>query len=181
MLSPLAWDRYQTTMRLPDTPAVPTRQNWQISDAGVGRTYTVHGYATARHPMYDLYETTGGVSVRPVDRITQLHSLMRARLLIAKLTRPRFTAHWAAWETALMIGEGIDLATAPVDQRGSWRFTFDFALDPEHEGYEYTAHGTLLGAAFQASADFLTDQEVNESCGPENGILDIVLGDYSRL
>ncbi|RSS82946.1 hypothetical protein EF919_39405, partial [Streptomyces sp. WAC02707] len=162
MLTTFSWDHCQTVVRLPDTMAMPMRQVWQISDTG--RTFTVHGSHTfPRYPMYDLYETTGGAPVRPVDRMAQVHSLMRVRLLIAKLSRPRFTADWTAWETALMIGEGIDLATAPVDERGAWSFTFDFALDTENEGYEYTADGTLLGAAFQASADFFADHEVTDS------------------
>lgn len=148
MLTTLSWDQYQTTVQLPGPTATPTRQIWQIGDTG--RAFTVHGsHAFPRYPMYDIYETTGGAPVMQAARIAQVHSLTRARLLIAKLVRPGFAADWTTWETALVVGEGIDLASAPVDERGTWRFTFDFALDTENEGYEYTADGPLLRAAFR--------------------------------
>ncbi|MFF2378370.1 hypothetical protein ACFVUW_28670 [Streptomyces xiamenensis] len=179
MLNALSWDEHQTAVRLPDTTAAPTRQTWQIGDTG--RVFTVHGsHAFPRYPMYDVYETTGGTPVTPAARIAQVHSLMRARLMIAKLARPAFAANWSACETALVIGEGIDLATAPVTERGTWTFTFDIALDTEQEGYEYTADGTLLHAAFRAVADFCADQEITDPDTHETGILGVVLAGYTR-
>ncbi|MFD3664579.1 hypothetical protein ACFWVF_28965 [Streptomyces sp. NPDC058659] len=179
MLSAHPWDHDQAITALSPPGGAGDRHRWQVADTG--RTFAVYGsHAIPDHPMYDIYETTDGAPPVPAARLAQLHSLMRARLLIAKLVRPAFTANWAVWETALVVGEGIGLATAPVQERGTWTFTFDYALDTEHEGYRYDARGPLLEAAFQAAADFFHDNEVTDPEACEDGILGIVLASYAR-
>ncbi|MHC3392395.1 hypothetical protein ACLQ2E_23455 [Streptomyces lavendulocolor] len=179
MLSVHPWDHDQAIAALAAPGGTGDRHRWQVADTG--RTFAVHGsHAFPGHPMYDIYETTDGAPPVPAARLAQLHSLMRARLLIAKLARPAFTANWTVWETALVVGEGIDLANAPVRERGTWTFTFDYALDTEREGYRYDAQGPLLEAAFQAAADFFHDNEVTDPEASEDGVLGIVLASYAR-
>ncbi|WP_432137105.1 hypothetical protein [Streptomyces sp. bgisy154] len=179
MLSAHPWDHDQAVTALAAPGGTGDRHRWQVADTG--RTFAVHGsHAFPGHPMYDIYETTDGAPPVPAARLAQLHSFMRARLLIAKLARPAFTANWTVWETALVLGEGIDLATAPVRERGTWTFTFDYALDTEQQGYRYDARGPLLEAAFRAAADFFHGHEVTDPEANEDGILGIVLASYAR-
>lgn len=181
MSIPFTWDQEQNAVQLVEPSGAPAGWlRWQITDRE--RTFVVHrSHRFPEHPMYDVYETTDGTPPTPASRLTQLHSLTRARLLIARLARPAFTTNWTAWQTALVIGEGINLATAPVHEHGTWNFTFDFALDTEREGYQYPADGTLLPAAFQAAAAFFDDNEVTNPDANEDGILGVVLAAYARI
>ncbi|MCM2430984.1 hypothetical protein [Streptomyces sp. RKAG337] len=178
---PLTWDQHQSLIAHPDwtDQSGAVRHRWEVRDQG--RIFTVDGsHAHPDYPMYSLYETTDGAPATPATRLSQFHSLLRARMFIAKLAHPGYARDWTTWETALIIGEGIDLATAPVAEYGSWSFTFDFALDPEREGFEYEATGPLLKAAFSAAGSFFEDNEVTDPDACEEGILSIVLASYAR-